>query len=388
MTELRLTPAPLSTQMFGLETTSSGREVTHFLALQEYVDPVDLEFLWQCRFPRAAWEVLPAERQVDGAVELTPGVLRVSARSVVHGPYLPLASLVDTADTMSASSQDTAPHPARFAHGTSMVWALTTIRERGEAPTAGGGDRDGLARIFAEGLPTREELRQVTALVALARYLGASAHLDAAQPPSTRAYRIENDQERYRSITPDPAANVDRIIYSDVWLDPAAALRIAQIALPSVQFMPTEVPWEGPEDPSRFLYREHMDITAEQIEAIHEAADQHDREALETANPVSAFGLVFEGRDGDIITVEIGGTDELPPALQGVDWAAAGVIEYRISWVPQDLEDWHREIPSFDLRKRRTRYIQMVRDLTKAFYSATSGEISDLDGFLHDPAQL
>jgi|GEM_PF-1131714 len=416
MTQLRLTPTPLSSQLYGLETTASTREVTHFLALQEYLDPADLEFLWQCRLPRATWDIPPRELATEESIEIVPGALRTSARSVVHGPYLPYAlasaagdsaqrehagsggvlggggsSVIKAAQGTGADGH-TEPnlieHPAGFPHGTAMVWALTTLQERGEPPFEGGGDRDGLARVFAEGLPQREEFRQVSSLVALARFLGGSAHFDAVEPPATRTFQLDSERARYRSVVPDPAANVDRIIYSDVWLDPAAALRIGQLAIPTMGYLPTNVPWDGPADPEEFLLREHMDLTEQQIADLHREADERDHEALAAQEPASAYGLVYEGHGGDVITVEIGGTDYVPPVLEGVEWAAHGVLRYRISWVPGDLADWQREIPSFDLRRRRTRIAQMVRDLTKGFYAATSGEITDQDGFLHDPAAL
>ncbi|WP_435298766.1 hypothetical protein [Timonella sp. A28] len=385
MNQLRFSSAPLPAAP-GTHPKGQAEQVTHFLAVNDYLDPADIEFLVQCRYPKAVWETLPSEAEHDGGIEVAPGVLRLSARSIMHGPYLP--SVLADENANGSAQLETVPHPANFPHATAMVWALTTVRERGEEPFPHSGDRDGLARIFAEGLPIREEYRQVTTLVAMARYLNGSAHFDAVFSPPTRVYQPRTDVQRYRQISPDAAANVDRIIYSDVWLDPQAALRIGQLVAPTMGYMPTEIPWEGPADPEDNLDRTYSILSQEEIDALHERAEQADREILSAPQQVSAYGLVYEVTQGDIISIEVGGTDELPPVLDNIEWARNGVVEYRIRWVPDDLDDWQKEIPSFDLRKRRTRILEIVSALTKGFYAATSGEIVDEDGFLHDPRSL
>jgi hypothetical protein len=121
---------------------------------------------------------------------------------------------------------------------------------------------------------------------------------------------------------------------------------------------------------------------------LHRTADEFDAQTLAEPEAVTAYGLVYEASKGDLVTVEVAGTQWLPPILENIEWAKNGVIEYRISWIPDDLEDWHRELPSFELRQRRTRITPLVRSLTRSLYSATAGEVVDQDGFLRDPASL
>lgn len=411
MTQLRFSPAPLPADPSA--GGDAAAQATHLLALSDYLDPSDIEFLFQSREARAAWETLPRELVDGDIVEIIPGTIRLTPHAILHGPYSPLVLAPESHEdvvsvetgAVSISDQglyldtgvlhldqnalardpETQAHPANFPNGATMIWALTCVRERGEAPFQGGGDKDGLARVFAEGMPIRDELRQVTSLVAVARFLEGSVHFDAVQPAAQRHYQPHADSARYRTVVPDSAASVDLTVYSDVWLEPQATLRIAQIVAPAMQFMPTEVEWDGP-----VLDAGPTDtpLSPELIAEIHEFADRADIEALQNPSGPTAYGLVYEASKGDLVVLEVAGSTELPPLLEQVDWARDGAIEYRITWVPSDLEDWQREIPSFDLRQRRTRAIAIVRALAKNVYTATAGDVINQDGFLIDPSGL
>lgn len=417
MTQLRLSPAPLPQ-----EPARAGSQVTHFVTVPEYLDPSDLEFLFQCREPRAAWETLPTELVDGNIVEILPGTIRLSPHAVVHGPYSPFVLAPDASrevielstgavsmgesgvildtgmlrldqDALNAEPE-TLPHPAGFPASASLVWALTCTKARGEKPFQGGGDRDGLSRAFAEGFPLRDEGRQAISLVAVARYLGGTVHFDAVDSQPMRSYRPELDHTRYRSVAPESAANVDLTVYSDVWLDPQAALRLAQLAAPEMTYLPTHVEWDGPaelaeSDPfAEVVTHAQSVLEPEMVNAIQVHADHFDAQALSQPAELTAYGLVQEGPRGSVIALDVAGTSELPAILTNVEWASQGVVEYRISWTPQDLEDWQKEIPSFELRQQRTRATATVKALAKSIYSATAGEVIDQDGFLRDPASL
>lgn len=414
MTQLRLSPAPLPS-----DTTAekgSTAQVTHYLTLPDYLDPADLEFLFQCQEPRAVWETLPQELVDSDVVEIVPGTIRLSPHAVLHGPYSPLilapeadgeviavetaaVSMGDTGVILDTgvlqldqnalfAAPETLAHPAGFPTNTVLVWALTVSSARGEAAFREGGDRDGLARVFAEGLPIRDEWRQAVALVAVARFLEGTVHFDALRTESPVS------EERFRSVAPDRAANVDLTVYSDVWLDPQAASRLAQLVAPTMEYMPTEVEWAGPAEVpegtefERVVTQAQEILSPEWVERLRVQAEEFDQEALSESVPPTAYGLAYDAPKGDLITVEVSGTDELPPILESVEWAQGGVIEYRFSWVPADLDDWQKEIPSFELRQRRTRMASIVKDLARSLYSATAGEIVDQDGFLIDPSSL
>lgn len=399
MNTFRLAQPPLP--QHPTQTETGTVPVVHFLATADYLDPDDVEFLFQCKLPRTQWEQRPHAHEVSTSTgtitEITPGVLRLSPRSVLRGPFasrvLPgeLAqpdAMVDVEPGSLRAHPLTTDHPAHFEPTTQIVWALETLKERGEAPVAGSGDRDGVNRVFAEGLPVREELRQVLALVAVARYLEGTVKFDAGESEPSRTYHPELDVHRYREVTPDPAANVDLTIYSDVWLDPMAALGHGQLALPDLRFMPNAVEWDGPVDSGQYVARDQGFLDASQVSELHSQADETDLDALRNQEPLSTYSLMFEGTGGDLIVVEVGGSDELPPALAAADWAQDGVIEYAIRWVPQDLDDWQRETPSFELRRQRTKMAHLVRTLAKSFVVATNGEVADQDGFLRDPSSL
>ncbi len=378
------------------EGVSNG--VTHFLAVPDFVDPDDMEFLFQCKEPRASWEVRPILTELEGnVVDVEPGVLRLSPRSVLRGPYASRVLPTDVAESGASLDVElgslrphplSVPHPAQFPATTQVVWALETLRERGEAPWPGAGDRDGINRVFAQGLPVREELRQVLAAVAVARYLEGCVVFDAGESEPSRTYHPGADTHRYRTVTPDPAANVDLVIYSDVWLDPMAALGHGQLALPDLRFMPNEVEWDGPVDSGAYVARDVGFLDGEQVSQLHADADETDLDALRGMQPLSTYSMFYEGTDGDLIVVEVGGSDELPGALAAAHWAQEGVVEYAIRWVPRDLEDWQRETPSFELRRQQTKMASLVRAVARSLVVATSGEVADQDGFLLDPSAL
>ena len=137
----------------------------HLLVLPGDVGPEEVEVLAVSRFPRATWEQAPGSVRPGGHGRrgaVPAGVLRLSRHSTLVGPFL-----VDHATTV-----DLGVPPAA-----GQVYVLHAPVERGEAPWAGAGDRDGLARAFAAGMPVRDEERVVTWLVAVARRLGGAVRV-------------------------------------------------------------------------------------------------------------------------------------------------------------------------------------------------------------------
>ncbi|MBD5785122.1 hypothetical protein IF650_02915 [Cellulosimicrobium terreum] len=338
-------------------------QARHLLGLPGDVVVDEIETLALSRFAGARWDVAP-----DGTEPLVPparvaapgqpGVLRTSRHSSLTGPY--------------ASAGSGLPP------GTALVFDVVCPRERGEAPYPGGGDRDGVGRAFPAGLPTREEERLVTWLVAAARRLGGSVRTDVQDPAGPGVV-----------LTPDPGVAVDMTLYSDVWLDPNAAVALVGRTQTRVTLATEGRSYQGPpkgitELP---LYPgEKMDPDVRR--AIHARADDVDIEALTTGSVLDGYGLIVDlGMDG-LVAVEIGGEEQLPLLLRGLPWASQGAVSYRVRWEPQDLVESQREQPSLDHRVARKRAAQVVADVTRTLHGAVGGEVADEAEFLLEPEDL
>ena len=332
----------------------------HLLGVGDDVDPSEVETLALARFGSTAWEVPPAEQRTAHGALLVPGVLRISRHTVIAGPYAPVA-------------EDGTP--LGFNPDVQMVFDVACPRERGAAPSVGG-DRDGLGRVFADGLPVREEWRVASWLVAVGRRLGGSVSFEVAPGARTR-------------LTPDPAVSVDLTVYSGVWLDPAAAERVCQGAHAGARLATAGTQWGGPPDTVGTVPAiESSTLTPEELYELHARADTFDIEALTGPQTLTSYGVEVDlGKDG-IVAVEVGGVDTTPLVLRGLDWAASGAVTYEVRWSPPDLVDWQREIPSFDHRLARTRATGVVAQLARAIFAAVGGEIADQDDFLVDPEDV
>lgn len=332
----------------------------HLLGVGDDVDPAEVETLALARFAATAWEAPPAEERTATGARLLPGVLRISRHIMLAGPYAPVSE-----DGESLG----------FTPDVEMVYEVVCPRERGAAPYPGG-DRDGLGRVFADGLPIRGEWRVASWLVAVGRRLGGSVSFQVA--PGERS-----------KVSPDPAVSVDLTVYSDVWLDPDAAERVCQDAHAGAHRASSGTPWGGPPPTAGLVPAiESSELTPDQLHALHVRADEFDIETLSTPQTLSSYGVEVDlGKDG-IVTVEVGGIDKTPTVLQGLDWAEQGAVTYMVRWTPIDLADWQREIPSFDHRLARTRATGVVSRLARAIFAAVGGEIADQDDFLVDPEDV
>ncbi|WP_265520168.1 hypothetical protein [Oerskovia flava] len=348
--------------------SAQGHQARHLLALPADVEVEEVETLALSRFAGARWDVVPAGVEPATPAPRTarpgePGVLRTSRHTTLTGPYAP-----------SAPSGPALALPP----GTATVFDVVCPRERGEAPYPGGGDREGLARAFPAGLPVREEERALSWLVAAARRLGGSIQVDVAAPvgPGT-------------VLTPDPAAAVDMCVYSDVWLDPHAALAVVAALHPRTRLATEGTPWQGPPQGigERHLYRgEKMD--PELRRAVHAAADDVDIAALTGPKVLEGYGIVVDmGVDG-FVAVEVGGEERLPLLLRGLPWTAGGAVAYRVRWEPLDLVESQQERPALDHQVARRRAAVLVSTVVKALHGAVGGEIADEADFLVDAVDL
>lgn len=325
----------------------------HLLVLGDDVLPAELGALATSRFVAARWEREPARPGTkDRAWE--PGVLRLSRVSVLEGPYLLGADLRGAFALPSTAAQ---------------VYLMRGPRERGEPPWPAAGDKDGIGRAFADGLPIRDEERVVDWLVAAARRLGGAVRAAGSGIV----------------LVPEPEAAVDRTVWSDVWLDPRAAESVTRSAVPGAR-LDLGADWGGPPTGTGRVAAygaEDMEPIARAV--LHTAADAYDQQILAGDLPRDAYGLVADlGMDG-LLAVSVTGEEEVPLVLRDAPWAARGAIAYRVSWEPEDLAELGMEHPPIEHRVARRRAGPLVVAVAAALLAAVGGQVTDPMGFLADP---
>lgn len=340
-------------------------DACHVLALPPGPGPEAVEILATSRFPRATWEV-PAAVGANGGTRtratMPPGVLRLSRLSTLTGPF--------------HLERDVAAELGLPVPG-GTAYLLRAPVERGAPPWPGAGDRDGLARAFPDGLPVRDELRMLEWLIAVARRLAGAVR--------TAAGRDGRDPV---ILAPDPAAAVDLTVWSDLWLDPDGALAVMRQALPRAYLNLPGGTWRGP------LPKEGTGVvpgteplTEDQRRYLALEAEAFDEATLASPPPMEAYGLLADLELDGMIALEIGPEDP-PPVVASLPWAAKGAVAYRVRWEPVDEADLEAERASIAHRVARGRATPLVVAVARAVHAHVGGEITDMMGFVVDPAHL
>jgi hypothetical protein len=330
----------------------------HILMLPGDVQPGEVEVLAASRFPSARWQRPPdVPDSRDRKRPLSPGTLKLSRLSSLEGPFRL---------ERDVRAQLGVPDAAANAY------VLHAPRERGEEPWPGSADPDGLNRAFPDGLPTRDEGRMVDWLVAAARRLGGAVRIFGSNAV----------------LVPDPAAAVNLAVWTDIWLEPDAALAVVRQAVPRAH-LDLGRHWSGPPvGTGRIPVPGTEDLDPQVRAALHAAADERDLTALEVGEQRTSYGILASlDHDGDL-AVQIAGEDEVPVVLADVPWTSGGAIVYRISWEPTHLEDLMLERPPVDHTIPRGRAAPLVGAVARAVHAAVGGEVTDTMGFIVAPADL
>lgn len=204
------------------------------------------------------------------------------------------------------------------------------VDERGGRPTTTE-DRDGIARAFASGLPTGDELRLVQWGVAVARKAGGVLLADG-----------------HHLLHPDPTSAVDLTLYGAHPLPAAELLGLLRSVV----------------------------ATAEQ-DAGGTGPDSAARVRLVARTPY----------DGSI-TVEAERVDRVPRALVGLDRREYGPHAYRLAWLPQDPYELGLEQPSGVHVIARARMRSMIARLTLLLHAKVGGAMVDDGAFLATTAEI
>lgn len=340
----------------------------HLLVLPAGIGPESVEILATSRFPRAAWEAPSAPPQVGArAPRLAAppsGVLRLSRLTTLAGPYQ-----VDRGTATELGLPVAA----------ATAYLLDTPTERGNPPWPGAaGDRDGLGRAFPEGLPVRDEARMLEWAIAVARRLAGAVRTAAG--PGGRAPVV---------LTPDPAAAVDLTVWSDLWLEPDTALAVMRQAIPRAYLNLPAGTWQGPPSGSgQQRWPGTEPLTDAQRQYLHAEADAYDRAMLAEPAPMDSYGLLADLDLDGFVALEIGGEPTPPPVVAGLPWAAQGAVAYRVRWEPVEEADLEKERAPLAHRVARGRATPLVVAVARAVHAKVGGEVTDMMGFVVDPADL
>jgi len=295
----------------------------HLLALPRSrgVARPGIEALATAWFPEAGWvsepSSGPAERPMAGARfrgvvpddVRRPGVLRLTEGVEVVGPFVVAAPQSLALDLASSVAE---------------LWAVRVAHRSRDRLPAEVDDRDGLARVFAAGLPDDVELRVLRWMVAAARKVGGTLFVDGAVP-----------------LAPEPAAAVDLTLYSAQALTPDAALGSLQTVVPGARVV----------------------------------------EVVERPDRLVDYALDGETAYDGALRVVVRKVDVVPAVLGALDWREYGPFAYRMSWVPADPYELEVEEPSGLHLIARSRMRASVARLASVLQGRAAGVLVDDGGF-------
>lgn len=237
------------------------------------------------------------------------------------------------------------------------VIALDCPRDREPAPPPEWfADTDGLDRAFPDGMPDREEERELSLLISIASRLHTGVRLADESGMGTRV------------LAPEPEAKVDLYIYSSYWLDPDAALSVVRRAAPHA-------------------FRQ---VAAEPDAAVLAQATLDDP-TFDASAPVIL--------DGYSLIVPLGEIDEAAGALEirvtEAEWVPPIIaahtdqpqIEYHVHWKDAH-ENRYRPNPTRRFRRMRRRVGRLVDGIGAELLTRSDGVGLDENGFLVTATQL
>jgi hypothetical protein len=256
-----------------------------------------------------------------------------------------------------------------------MAYALETPVEREDPPLPGLDDRDGFAHAFPDGLPWREEGRGIHLLVALARRLHGAVRVGGGR----------------QLIQPDPDRAVDCIVRSPYWLEPEMLRGVVSQELPRTEIAVMGPQWQGP-DPDAYsglthrTETAHDPLTPSELEYLHAQADAYDLDILAGDEAIDSFavtGPIGAGEAG-LIEVRVHVAPAPEPSVLREDWSDGPYVVYEVRWSCPDPRLREQRVPQPHFMQWRAAAVPVVRSVTRILVEATSGMVTDEDGFWVD----
>ena len=226
----------------------------------------------------------------------------------------------------------------------------------------------GILDAFAAGPPVEDELEVVKFLQAAARRLAGGVRVAA-----TTAV-----------LAPDPDADVDLRVHSEVWLHPDALLAVLRPALSELQLLTAAGPAPLP-GPAVELPPGAEGLDEGERAWLHAEANAFDARALGQDPVLETYGAVHPFEDGGSVTVVVEAEGQVPLVLEGLDWTRSGLITYELRWHPADPEAYFTGSAGADVLAQREQARALVEAAARRLLGAVGGESTDDDGFLVDP---
>ncbi len=327
-----------------------GLRSRHLLLLPTTVTPAEIGALIRSRVPDAALE--------------RDGEVRLGRHCRLTGPFeLTMEDAVDAGVPMPWT----------------LAYALDAPIEREDPPGPGDDDRDGFAHAFPDGLPWREEGRALQLLVGLARRLHGAVRVSGGP-----------------LMHPDADRAVDIVIHSPIWLDPEVVHGIVARVLPGAELAVDGQEWDGPDADAYSgaaiaAHTQDDPLTAEELHALHAAADQFDMESLAEEDTIDAYAVVGEVGPGGVdgaIDVLVHVTEPGEPSVAEQEWAGFPFVTYEVRWASPDPEERERRVPGSAYLALRDRVRPVVNAVARALVEGTGGVLTDEDGFHLDRYQI
>ena len=255
-----------------------------------------------------------------------------------------------------------------------VVYALDAPVEREDPPLPGLDDRDGFAYAFPRGLPWREEGRGLHLIVAMARRLHGAVRVSGGE-----------------LVQPDPDRAVDYTVRSPYWLDPDTLKAVVSRELPTAELALDGTPWAGPpaEAYSGLAIQHdtaHDPLNPDELAWLHHRADAYDMDVLAGEDSVDAYavvGPIGDGRAG-MIEVRVHVAPAPEPAVVREEWADGPYVVYEVRWVCPDQRERERRVVADEFALLRRHVADEVLAVVRSVVEATSGVVTDEDGFWVD----
>ena len=190
-------------------------------------------------------------------------------------------------------------------------------------------------------------------------------------------------------ITPDPERSVDFLVQAPHWLEPLVTRRLVARVLPGARLATGSADWVPPETLDTAALNMPDAMTTAEFHALSAAASSFDAIAMSSPIGVDGYAIVADldhGMDGEVeVLVRFAATTV--PSVADQPWAEH-CVTYEVRWSYPDPQEHERRLPSDEFLQARRRAAPILATVARSLVEATSGVVTDEDGFWVDRYSL
>lgn len=339
-------PSPIPAyDVLDFDTASSF----HLLVVGDDVEPEEIDILAEQIWPRSA--------------RLGSGLLELTAEAYLTGPW---CLTPETVAQLGLAPQLT------------CAYLISVPALRGKPVPQWMWGRDPLWDAFKEGGPEGLELEVLNGMRRMARRLAGALRFSTGSV-----------------LAPNPDSAVSMRVFSEVWLEPAAGLKVVRQVLPQARLdaggtgeevgsvdpgVQLSTSWERANyDPDGLRARIQKGISEDERAWLHAEAEAFDEAAMSMPQILDAYAIRAEVTDMSEVHVVVSGETVVPPILGHRE---DGCVSYSICWVAPDMELTELDCPPLPYRQERTRILDIIEQLARALAESTDGVAVDADDFV------